>query len=207
MKNRQTILWTLVLIVLLLVGYGMSLVRRGFSAKDQPSAPELLVARAVRSLSIAASAKNQKNPLPATPDNIREGMEHFADHCAFCHGNNGSGDSEVGKDMYPKPPDMRQPETQNLSDGEIYSIIANGVRLTGMPASDHDVDDNWRLVLFVRHLPNLTPAEDLKMLHLNPNTDPDRAEPADDDDKAANPQAPEHHHHDDASAAPEHHHR
>jgi len=133
-------------------------------------------------------------------------MEHYADHCAFCHGNNGSGNSEVGPDMYPKPPDMRQAETQNLSDGEIYSIIANGVRMTGMPASDHDVDDNWRLVLFVRHLPNLTPAEDLKMVHLNPNTDPDRAGAGDDDDKGANPQAPEHHHHDDASATPEHHH-
>lgn len=204
MKSRHTVLWTLVLIVILLAGYGISMVRRGFSAKDQPSAPEVLVARAVRSMSISTAAKNQKNPLPATPKNIREGMEHFADHCAFCHANNGSGKSEIGQDMYPKPPDMRESKTQNLTDGEIYSIIANGVRLTGMPASEHDPDDNWRLVLFIRHLPNLTSAEDLQMIHLNPATDPDRIEPEDNDE--ANPQSPEHHHHGDSSAAPEQHH-
>jgi mono/diheme cytochrome c family protein len=40
-----------------------------------------------------------KNPVPNTPENIRAGMEHFADHCFLCHANNGSGDTSVGKNM------------------------------------------------------------------------------------------------------------
>ena len=55
---------------------------------------------------------------------------HWADHCAACHSNNGSGDSEMGKHMYPPAPDMRQADTQNLTDGELFYIIQNGIRLT-----------------------------------------------------------------------------
>jgi len=77
----------------------------------------------------------------------------------------------MGPNLYPKPPDMRSAETQSLTDGEIYYTIANGVRLSAMPASDHTVEDNWKLVLFIRHLPNLTPAEETEMEKLNPSKD------------------------------------
>ena len=63
-----------------------------------------------------------------------QGRAHFADHCASCHGNDGRGNTEMGRNLYPKAPDMRQSGTQHLSDGELYWIIENGVRLTGMPA-------------------------------------------------------------------------
>jgi hypothetical protein len=64
---------------------------------------------------------------------------------------------------------MRLPTTQNLTDGEIYYVIHNGIRLTGMPAwgSDHD-DDSWKLVQFIRHLPQLTADEEREMESLNP---------------------------------------
>jgi mono/diheme cytochrome c family protein len=170
MKSRHAVLWIFVVIMILAAAYGVIIVRRGFSAKEEPSALETFVARTVRNLSLAASTGNVRNPLPATPENIDEGLEHFADHCAFCHSNDGSGDSETGRNLYPKPPDLRQSETQRLTDGQIYGIIANGVRLTGMPASDHDADDNWRLVLFVRHLPSLTPAEKTEMERVRPSS-------------------------------------
>ncbi len=173
MKNRYALPLALLGTLVVLAAYGFIIVRRGFSAKDQPSALEVIVARTVRNVSLAAGASNLKNSLPDTPENIHEGLEHFADHCSFCHANDGSGDSEIGRNLYPKPPDLRQSPTQHLSDGSIYSIIANGVRLTGMPASDHDPDDNWRLVLFVRHLPNLTPAEKAEMERLNPSSEHD----------------------------------
>lgn len=173
MKNRYALPSVLVAILVVLAAYGFIVVRRGFSAKDQPSTVEVIVARAVRNVSLAVRAGSLKNPFPDTPENTREGLEHFADHCSFCHANDGSGDSEIGRNLYPKPPDLRQSPTQHLSDGSIYSIIANGVRLTGMPASDHDPDDNWRLVLFVRHLPNLTPAEKAEMERLNPTSEHD----------------------------------
>ena len=56
---------------------------------------------------------------------------------------------------------MRGTDTQRLTDGEIFYIIKNGVRLTGMPAwgDEHDDADNWKLVHFIRHLPNITPGE------------------------------------------------
>jgi hypothetical protein len=74
--------------------------------------------------------------------------------------------------MYPPAPDMRQSATQNLSDGELFYIIQNGIRLTGMPAwgsgSEQDAADSWKLVLLVRHLPQLTLEERSEMEKLNP---------------------------------------
>jgi mono/diheme cytochrome c family protein len=153
---------------------GASFAARGISAKNAPGRVETVVARRLRSIAIPRAARDEANPVPASADAIREGMEHFADHCAVCHANDGSGDTEMGRGMYPRAPDMRQPPTQNLTDGQLFYIIENGVRLTGMPAwgggSEHDATDNWRLVHFIRHLPKLTPAEIETMKTLNPKS-------------------------------------
>ncbi len=71
-----------------------------------------------------AALETEENPWKGldTPDNLKEAREHFADHCALCHGNDGSGKTEMGQNLYPKPPDMRQAQTQNLTDGELYYI-------------------------------------------------------------------------------------
>ncbi len=100
---------------------------------------------------------------------MAEARAHFADHCAICHANNGSGNTEIGRNLYPKPPDMRSPQTQNLTDGELYYTIHNGIRLTGMPAWGTEKDEaTWKLVLFIRHLPQLTREEEREMESLNP---------------------------------------
>lgn len=112
-----------------------------------------------------------RNPVPLTPAVLAEARAHFADHCAECHANDGSGRSEIGQNLYPKAPDMRDAVTQKLSDGEIFWIIKNGVRLTGMPAwgsGDRDDMDSWKLVHFIRHLPKMTPPEIESMKALNP---------------------------------------
>lgn len=158
--------------------FGWVTIRRGFSARDNPSALEIYVAKNVRSLAIPASARNAKNPFVLTPELLGEARSHFADHCAPCHGNDGRGKTEMGQNFYPKPPDMRQSGTQNLTDGEIYYIIHNGVRLTGMPAwgeAGKD-DDSWKLVLFIRHLPQITPQEMQDMERFNPKSAADRSE-------------------------------
>ncbi len=114
------------------------------------------------------------NPVPATPDVVKEGMEHFADHCSVCHGNDGSGNTEMGRGLYPRAPDMRLPATQNLSDAELFYIIESGVRLTGMPGWSNGTKDgeisSWHLVHFIRHLPKLTEEEIAQMEDLNPRT-------------------------------------
>jgi mono/diheme cytochrome c family protein len=152
-------------------------IRHGVSARDQPTQAEIFVARHLRHLAIPMSARQMTSPSPSTPATVKAGMEHFADHCAICHGNDGSGDTEIGKSLYPKAPDMRTEETQNLSDGEIFYIIENGIRFTGMPGwgdgKSDDPDgghDTWTLVHFIRHLPKLTDAELQEMKTLNPKS-------------------------------------
>jgi mono/diheme cytochrome c family protein len=118
------------------------------------------------------------NPIAATPENLKEARLHFADHCAICHGNDGGGNTMMGMGLYPKPPDLRLTGTQSLSDGEIFWIIENGVRFTGMPAfSGHGTSDaSWKLVNFIRHLPQLTAAERMEMERNNPKTPDDQKE-------------------------------
>jgi mono/diheme cytochrome c family protein len=164
----------LVLLVLIVGGLGWWYVRvHGFSARAEPLAVEKAVAERLRHLSVPAAERDLKNPLPVSDETLAEGRAHFADHCAICHGNDGRGETEVGKGLYPKAPNMREEDTQEMTDGEIFYIIKNGVRFTGMPAwgdpeSSTDDESNWKLVHFIRHLPKLTPQEIQEMERLNP---------------------------------------
>ena len=159
-------------LVLVAAFFGWRMIQRGFSARDTPSKMEILVATKARALAVPASYRSLTNPVPNSAENIRAGMEHFADHCYVCHANDGSGDTSFGKNMYPKPPDMRAAETQNKTDGELYYTIYNGIRLSGMPAfgekDQSDAESTWQLVRFIRHLPSLTEEEQKQMEKLNP---------------------------------------
>ncbi|MEZ2347578.1 cytochrome c [Terriglobus sp. RCC_193] len=145
----------------------------GFSARTTPSFLETALARYARSLAIPASAKSLPNPIVDSPQVQHEAMAHYADHCASCHANDGSGDTMYGNGLYPKPPDLRLAATQNLSDGELFFIIQNGVRLTGMPAfgaPNDEGSESWKLVRFLRHLPKITPTEVEEMNGMNPKS-------------------------------------
>ena len=147
---------------------------RGISAKAEPGAMETLMARTMRGLAIPRGQRERKNPIANSDAVFAAGQAHWADHCAACHGNDGSGDTEIGIGMYPKPPDMRRAPTQELSDGALFYIIENGIRLTGMPAwgdgTAGSAEGSWHLVHFIRRLPTLT-AEDLaKMAEMNPRS-------------------------------------
>ena len=113
----------------------------------------------MRPLLFSPAELARKNPLKPTELAVAEARDHFADHCAICHGNDGSGHTVIGRNLYPPVPDMRLASTQHLVDGELYSIIKYGVRLTGMPGWGGSDEENWKLVLFIRHLPNLTKEE------------------------------------------------
>jgi len=144
----------------------------GFDARAEPGSLESRVALRLRNMAIPSEARKQANPLPQTEEDFRDGLTHFADHCAVCHGNDGSGDSEFGPGMYPKPPDMRLARTQDLTDGELFYIIEHGVPLTGMPGFGTRTADGeratWHLVQFIRRLPKLTEEELDHMAELNP---------------------------------------
>lgn len=209
MKRGSIFLLIVVVILALLVAAGISILHDGLSARAKPSALETAIARTARKMAAPSDAHNQKNPIADSPKVQREARLHFADHCAICHGNDGSGDTMLGRGLYPKPPDLRARETQELSDGDIFWIIENGVRLTGMAAfggmdsdhdssehassehvsSDHDSSedehagaDSWKLVRFIRHLPALTAEEKLEMEKYNPKGPEDREEEQEEND-------------------------
>lgn len=148
------------------------LVSRGMSAKEQPGRLEQFAATRVRSMAIPRRAKSLMNPVEYSAEAIADGRAHFADHCAVCHANDGGGDTAIGRGSWPKAPDMRLARTQNLSDGELFWIIENGIRFTGMPAwstgTKDGEDASWRLVHFIRRLPVLLPEELAEMEGLNP---------------------------------------
>ena len=187
---RSARTWAIVATAAIVVGagiYSVRLVEYGFSAREKPTGLEALLVRGARRWAIPAKAKRLKNPMPANAEMLEHGRDHWADHCATCHANNGSGETEIGKNLYPKAPDMRGPETQSLTDGELYYIIRNGVRMTGMPGwgnpkdGDHD-HESWMLVQFIRHLPQLTADEEEVMKSLNPKSPAERKEEQDEDD-------------------------
>jgi mono/diheme cytochrome c family protein len=178
MRSRLILAVVAVLLLVVIIA-GWIEIEHGFSARDHPTALEAVVARKVRMMAIPRQAKNEKNPYVPAPDTLTEARRHFADHCAICHGNDGSGNTTIGRNLYPKAPDMRLAATQGLTDGELYYVIRNGVRLSGMPGwgEAHAMDeDSWKLVLFIRHLPNLTPDEEKDMEQYNPKSAAERAE-------------------------------
>lgn len=185
--RRSTVL---LVVCLALFGLGIaiaaSVLHDGLSAEARPTALETFVARNARHLAIPADARQAQNPVLDSAEVQREARLHFADHCAVCHANDGSGDTPIGNGLYPKPPDLRRSATQDLSDGELFWIIEHGIRFTGMPAFSVNVDhssgnhgegqDSWKLVHFIRHLPYLTTAERMEMERYNPKGPEERTE-------------------------------
>ena len=164
------------------VWLGYQLFTTGFSAKTEPHAIEVFLARQIRHLAIPIEKRNAQNPIPLSPDVMKESLAHFADHCATCHANDGSGETPIGKNVYPKAPDLRLVDTQSMSDGEMFWVIHNGIRFTAMAAwGEGDLDKDlgsWKLVHFICHLPQLTPEELDQMKALNPKTKKDLEEEA-----------------------------
>jgi mono/diheme cytochrome c family protein len=161
------------LAILVLAGASLYFVLRdGLSARVEPSPLEVRIARTLRGWAIPSAARQTTNPVPASPEALAAGLAHFADHCASCHANDGSGRTPLGRNLYPRPPDLRAPATQALTDGELFHVIENGVRLTGMPAwgGPDSAQGSWELVQFIRHLPDLTAEEAARMEALNPRS-------------------------------------
>jgi mono/diheme cytochrome c family protein len=172
---KRVLLTLLTLLALIGLGVGVFawvFLRGGVSARPEPSAAEVRIARAARHALIPARARSMANPVAASPEVLARARAHFADHCASCHGNDGRGDTTYGRRMSPRAPDMTSQATQKLSDGELFWIIEHGVRLTGMPGFGDDDAANdaesWELVHFVRTLPTLTKEELAQMEKLNP---------------------------------------
>lgn len=166
--------WQLFLGVVM-IGIAMLILQgRGVSARPEPSGLEKRLALFMRGWMTPSTYKGLKNPVSDTDENFTAAREHFADHCASCHANDGSGNTEMGRNFYPKVPDMRLARTQDLSDGELFYLIENGVMLTGMPGWSTGTPDgeksSWQLVNFIRRLSKLTPEDLAVMERYNPTS-------------------------------------
>ena len=151
-----------------------------FNAKGKPPEWEMSMARFARHLATPSQWRDASNPLVTTPEVMANALHHFADHCATCHANDGSGKTPMGPNFYPPVPDLRSETIQSMSDGELFYVIHFGIRFTGMPAwgkgNPENDTESWELVHFIRHLPDITPEEIAQMKEFNPMTTQERAE-------------------------------
>jgi mono/diheme cytochrome c family protein len=169
--------WITGLGIAVIVVLGMTFVwigGRGFTSRRAPWPLEASIARSVRGFLMPSSVEDAINPLAGGEEALRSGLEHFADHCASCHGNDGSGEVEMGRSLFPPAPDMRAERTQSMSDGELFYIIERGIPFTGMPAwstgTESGEQSSWELVSFIRHLPDISESELAEMEALNPRS-------------------------------------
>ena len=175
MRPSALVLVGVALSLALLLAAALAYVRvTGLDSRGAPGLVETQLARAARRFAIPGSIRSMANPVAASPEVLAEGMAHYADHCASCHANDGSGETEMGRGLYPRAPVMRLPATQALSDGELFYVIEHGIRFTGMPAwstgAKAGEESSWHLVHFIRRLPRLTSAEIEQMKERNPRS-------------------------------------
>jgi len=159
--NRKVAIGIMVVLLVIAGALVYWVFSHGFSARAEPSAMEKAMVRRMRRIAIPSGAGQLKNLEPVNEETMAEAREHFVEHCSVCHGIDGHGGTTFGRNMYPKVPDLTLGDTQRLSDGELFYMISNGIRFSGMPAfgGEDSPQELWHLVPFLRRLPQLSPEE------------------------------------------------
>lgn len=127
------------------------------TAHKSPSKAETALANMAKDLVIPMEAGKHTNPMPVNEKVVREGQQIYLQSCALCHSTDGHGDTNLGRSMNPPAMDLTSPHVQHWNDAELFWIIQNGVRLTGMPSWKSTVSetDTWKLVSFIHNLPRV----------------------------------------------------
>src|SRR5512143_871196 len=131
------------------------------AATTPPQKLETRLATFALNRSVARRASSEKNPFSASADVLREGFEHYKENCVVCHGAPGVDVAEIGQGLNPPAPELTLPRVQRRPDGELFWIVSNGIRMTGMPAfkPTHKPEEIWKIVAFMRHLEEITSEE------------------------------------------------
>ena len=150
--------------VLILIGAGAFVATGSFdvAASKPPGALEKRLAGIALDRSVAKRAPDRKNPIAGSPEVFARALRGYREMCVTCHGAPGVDPSEIGEGLNPPAPDLTLAKVQARSDGELFWIVSNGIRMTGMPAfgPTHKEEQIWRMVAFVRHLPELSKDEE-----------------------------------------------
>jgi mono/diheme cytochrome c family protein len=158
------VLLTLVLIALA----GLAFVYSGFfdvaaSTSDWPVVSWVLETTRNRSIVVHAAGI----PVPSgldDPAKLVIGTEHFAAHCAVCHGAPGVPKGDIAHGLNPQPPDLAH-AASHYTPPELFWILQHGIKMTGMPSwGDHSDEELWATVAFIEKLPRMTPEEYAKLV-------------------------------------------
>jgi mono/diheme cytochrome c family protein len=156
-----------VIIVLAIIVAGAVAAVVGFNrikldALHEPGPAETFLATKIKKILIARSSRQGIPPAPTDlKASIKEGETVYGTDCSMCHGMDGRTPTDTGRWMYPRASDLTSPTVQQYSDRELFWIIKNGIRLTGMPAFGKVEPEEhiWNLVTYVRTLPGNTAAK------------------------------------------------
>lgn len=151
--RHKGLLIVLVFLLFIIVAGGLAWSRFSLSALNPPGPVENYVASKAKRWLVARSVGGPLPPAPANDEtSIAIGGMQFRGECATCHGTDGRTPSDIGKWMYPRALDLGSPEVRQWSDAELFWIIKNGIRFTGMPGFGkiHSDEQIWHLVHYVR---------------------------------------------------------
>lgn len=158
------ILGLLVASAALTIGAALAVVRSGV-LDVAASSPHSATVRWLLSTTMERSVRRRAAhlappPSLADPARIEAGFAAYEDMCAVCHGSPGSEASVIARGLNPEAPRLDE-VVDRWSDAELFWIVENGVRMTGMPAfgATHEDGELWDLVAFVRRLPSSSQSE------------------------------------------------
>lgn len=151
-----------ILIIVIVVAFGATAAIIGFTqvkldALQEPGHLETVLATRAKHAIVRRSSRHGIPLAPADLQaSIEEGDKLFGTECASCHGIDGHKLTDTGRWMYPRAADLASAEVQRYSDRELFWIVKNGIRFSGMPAFGRVESDEhiWNLVHYVRTLPD-----------------------------------------------------
>ncbi|HEX9462755.1 MAG TPA: cytochrome c [Alphaproteobacteria bacterium] len=169
--HRRTILTTVAVAYGILVAGGIAFVYSGLydvAATAPHWAVTYRLMETVRVRSIKVHASGIQSPAGLDDEaKLLMGTDHFAAHCAVCHGAPGVPKGDIAHGLYPAPPDLAG-AAKAYTPAELFWILKNGIKMTGMPAwNDHSDDELWATVAFLERLPTMTDADYAKLIMAN----------------------------------------
>lgn len=155
----KQIVWTLIAVMILLLAGTVVFIFSGtynVAASIPHSGFEHWLFETITENSIEARADDTTSLDLADSDLIQRGFVHYDAMCVTCHGAPGVSPAEIGEGLNPAPPPLVE-ASDELDPSEIFWIVKNGLKFSGMPAfgETHSDDDLWAIVAFVNHLPHL----------------------------------------------------
>ena len=159
MRKKAALIPVLSLGAIALLGASLAL-SFDLSALPDPGKFETSVADGAKDFLVHREARRSSTKEPSLAQSDLDNAQNvFGSECATCHGNDGRTPTDLGRGLYPRAPDLGNDEVQHWSDPEMFWIIRNGIRLTGMPAFGKQLtdQDTWSLVRYLRTLRPSTP--------------------------------------------------